>query len=718
MFSKDASSLQSAGSGKKGKDVPLRKSDRRAIRQRVGYVLLPDDNSSDTTSSSSRRAAVADMLDVVFLQGTLQSRQVMTITNEKATLYLRSPSAAADIINNNNSSVSVWPYTDAMQVVWMEIDHGPQQRPSEIPTLALCSVLPPAFFLPNTTTTTATSLSTSSLGIVTISHHVSKFLCRGADLMRSGILAVHANKYSSSSSTSKRGQSPSPPLVVLVQVHGNPQPMAVGWLSWDPTAPTDIKNDNAYGSGVKGKGVHIITCYGDDVWKQQLPLMKSSPARTTSGLVSPLGGAPYNAGDYGNVGFCDGTHVVPIMEGGEASDSNEEEDEQCENGETSETPSLESGESPQPDQNAENDAAAIAAEAAATDGESPQPSPEEVLHEAVCKALVRLTPKQDLPMAVSVFYGQHVLPNRRDGSTIQLKQTRYKKFGPYLQEQAERGLLQVGPDAAKKDPLAMLTDVNRRHADLRPYLQEAKEEKSNEPTDKARMLDPDVVKAVNASSDQRKNTGFLTAKEMKAILDDYIARENLVHPVQRSKIVLDGPLTDALYKKLKGAQQQSEYPTEVSRKDLSTTWQAKMERAFALVQMPGSQILHMGRGKGPVVTFEVTKRQNKKFMTKIRGMEHFDVAASVLQHEIATRFACAVSIEENPTEKLKKGHAELVLQGNLVDEVEALLVGDESLTSHGGAKDSPFCIPQNAIDVILRKGVPARKGRASSGKKK
>jgi len=142
-----------------------------------------------------------------------------------------------------------------------------------------------------------------------------------------------------------------------------------------------------------------------------------------------------------------------------------------------------------------------------------------------------------------------------------------------------------------------------------------------------------------------------------------------------------------------------------------------MERAFALVQMPGSQILHMGRGKGPMVTFEVTKRQNKKFVTKIRGMEHFDIAASVLQHEIATRFACAVSIEENPTEKLKKGHAELVLQGNLVDEVEALLVGDETLTSHGGAKDSPFCIPKNAIDVILRKGVPARKGRTSSGKK-
>ena len=159
-------------------------------------------------------------------------------------------------------------------------------------------------------------------------------------------------------------------------------------------------------------------------------------------------------------------------------------------------------------------------------------------------------------------------------------------------------------------------------------------------------------------------------------------------------------------------------PTEVTRKDLAVAWQAKMERAFALVQMPGSHIVSMGRGKGPLVTMEVSKRQNKKFVTKIRGFEHFGIAASELQHEISHRFACAASIEENPHERLKKGHVELILQGNLVDEVEALLIGDESLTSHGGAKDSPYSIPKNAVEVVLRKGVPARKGRGAAGKKK
>lgn len=32
-------------------------------------------------------------------------------------------------------------------------------------------------------------------------------------------------------------------------------------------------------------------------------------------------------------------------------------------------------------------------------------------------------------MTVAIFYAQYVLPSSPDGITIQLKQTRYKKFG-------------------------------------------------------------------------------------------------------------------------------------------------------------------------------------------------------------------------------------------------------------------------------------------------
>ena len=734
MFSKDNSSIQSASSGKKGKDVPLRKSDRRHLRERVRQTLLlglqpqqpqPQPQQDDDDNNNNNNSDT--VLDTIFLQGTLLSRNLHLANQERAVLYVRNPDK--DNHDNDNDTAALWPYTASPQVVWMEIDHGPHQTPSQVPTLALLSVL--------------SSSATAGIIRVTVPPQVSKFLCRGAHLMKSGVAQVVRPPVNDDSSTNSNNN------LAIIQITGNPQPLAVGWL--DPSVQTmaDV------GPGTKGTAVHVVTAYGDDLWKQQLPTASASD----DGPMSPLG-APYNAGHYGNIGFCEGKYAVPlVMEEEQQEDQDDDDDdesvEQVDPNGQEEPPLVQDTtvRTNKADLSSTNDKESPdSPPTAGSPSEEPKdtppppppsssPSPEQVLHQAVCRALVRLNVKTDLPMAVSVFYAQHVLPNRPPGTTVQLKQTKYKKFGPYLQEQVERGLLQVGPDAVKKDPMAMLTSFDRRHVDLRDHVPQARQEKADQAaasSSKTRLvlldlfvipahwvallrLDPDAVKAATATSQERRNTGYLTAKETKAILEDYIARENLVHPVQQSKIVLDGPLNDALYKQKKSKHPDNTastaIPTEVTRKDLATTWQAKMERAFALVQMPGSRILHMGRGKGPVVTMEVSKRQNKKFVTKIRGFEHFDIDASELQQEIARRFACAASVEENPHEKLKKGHVELVLQGNLADEVEALLIGDESLTSHGGAKDSPYSIPKNAVEVVLRKGVPARKGRGAAGKK-
>merc|ERR1712238_308793 len=112
-------------------------------------------------------------------------------------------------------------------------------------------------------------------------------------------------------------------------------------------------------------------------------------------------------------------------------------------------------------------------------------------------------------------------------------------------------------------------------------------------------LDIDDVKAINASSEARKGTGMLTLPEVRKLLDDYIQREELVVP-KSSTVLLDGPLTDALYKKKKKknnkkAQEQQHpedgnggggevYPQKVSRKELSKQFLSKLGPAYALVQ--------------------------------------------------------------------------------------------------------------------------------------
>jgi translation initiation factor 1 (eIF-1/SUI1) len=292
----------------------------------------------------------------------------------------------------------------------------------------------------------------------------------------------------------------------------------------------------------------------------------------------------------------------------------------------------------------------------------------------------------------------------------------------------------------------MLTGYDRRHDDLKSLLQQAKETAANATYQSAAdddnsrrrrlvlvdlyrvppqfvsllRLDKEAVNAAQATSVERRNTGYLTGKEVRAILEDYIARENLVDTTNKGSVHLDGPLTDALFptnKKQSKANNDtassSPPPATLSRKDLVAKWQLQMQDAYALVQMPGNVILQMNRGKPPQVTITVTKRQNRKFITRVRGVEHYGVNAMHFKNDVSHRLACAASIEDSPMEKLpNKDHVELVFQGNIHEQLQALLLNDSSLSSHGGcvSGDSDYYqLPKNSINVILRKGVPGHK---------
>jgi translation initiation factor 2D len=139
-----------------------------------------------------------------------------------------------------------------------------------------------------------------------------------------------------------------------------------------------------------------------------------------------------------------------------------------------------------------------------------------------------------------------------------------------------------------------------------------------------------------------------------------------------------------------------------------------MEPAFALVEMPGNHIAKLGRGKPPQVWIEVSLRQGrKKYSTKVRGLEDYGIDPVAFLREVTKRFACSGIVETEPEGRaaLKKGCVELDFQGNLAEELQALLLGDEKLSSHGGAKDSEYSLPKSAIDVVLKKNVPTKKPR-------
>ena len=98
-------------------------------------------------------------------------------------------------------------------------------------------------------------------------------------------------------------------------------------------------------------------------------------------------------------------------------------------------------------------------------------------------------------------------------------------------------------------------------------------------------------------------------------------------------------------------------------------------------------------------------------MTHLRGMEEYGIGGEGLAQEVSHRFACSSSIETDPVGRpaLKKDRVEITFQGHLSEELTALLTGDEKTSSHGGAKGSDYSLPKSVINIVLRKGVPARK---------
>jgi translation initiation factor 2D len=671
MFHKANSSILSnprKDASKKAKDVPLRKSDRKNLRLRAASLLNCDDES---------------ILDLCFLEGSLFSRQIQ-LSDAKATLYFRSAAAEEE--------GTAWPYHYHPQCIWIELDSktlvpGNSNKPEilHVPTVALLSVLPPG-----------------SLPEIRIHPEASKFVCRGADLMKPGIRGWRPPVKQQSQAM----------LAVAVTVNGNSQPLAVGLLA------QDLMKDFMTNVKTSGVGVTIVTAYGDDLWKNQLP----------PSLVDLNSLSLFDGGHYGNAGFVNGKFVVPIESPG-TDDGTDDCDSQAsveENDEEKRAEETDADVASNGDSHEKHDTDDENGEEAQDD----QASPDDILHAAVCKALSMLQPgkKKVLPMRMATFYAQHVIPNRPEGTSIELKRTKYKKFSAYVAEQVENGLLFVGvsQEGTRKDPMGMLINFDVRHSAIQDFIELRKaSEASKLPDAKDKRLvltdlyciphhfqallrlDSDAMKASNATSDERRGTGMLTLKEIRSILDDYIDRENLVDPSNRNMIVVDGPLKDALYKQKKQSDNVTSIPTHIPRKDIITAWTAKMESAFALVVVPGNKVIRIGRGQAPCVTIEVSRRQSNIFVTEVRGYEEFGLDAETLCHEISQRFACAAKIITTQS-TTKRATTELLIQGNLAQELEALLTGDASKTKHGGAKNSPYCLPKNSIQKVLRKGVPAK----------
>jgi len=346
------------------------------------------------------------------------------------------------------------------------------------------------------------------------------------------------------------------------------------------------------------------------------------------------------------------------------------------------------------------------------------------------RAVVSLS-SSSLPMPVSTFYASHVLTARPDGTTLDIKQSKWKKFGPFITEQAALGVVAIKDNQT-------LTSINKGHISLKDARKQRRKEveaaggaDGNSTKNKtvivslhtipARIssslaLPYDLVLAENAKAPERKGTGFLTKPEVRECLEHYISREGLDDGTGTADILLDAPLCNVLYgrsKKERAAEGDSDFPTCASRKDAHELFVKKLDAAYALVEMPGSKVVKLERGAPPKIVVEVTTlrgRKNKN-VTFVRNLEEYGINPVSFANDVSKRFATSSTVDEDPKRNgraalKKKNYVEVGFQGHLGEELRVLLTsGAEGRSSHGGAKGGNYKVPKNVIDLLLKKGL-------------
>ncbi|KAL6492758.1 hypothetical protein OROGR_032517 [Orobanche gracilis] len=273
----------------------------------------------------------------------------------------------------------------------------------------------------------------------------------------------------------------------------------------------------------------------------------------------------------------------------------------------------------------------------------------------------------------------HVLPCRPLGVTLDIKKSSHKKLSKWLQAKSANGLIAVKEDKHKKE--ATLFSVNRKHLDYTSFKPEKKKVEKNEQSAKKnvgasegqsnKLLD--VMEVYKPSANVNPvfvavgaETGKLyTASEASEIVSGYIEKENLVKQTDKSIVVLDVTLCDALFK---GAiKKGTTYPTEIHKKDIGKTFISRMH-AHHLVTRGSDSVVRKGALKPIQIMTE--RRQGNKKVTKLCGLESFLIDPETLASELQKKFACSTTISELPG---KKG-LEVLLQGGVIDDLGKHLV--------------------------------------------
>ncbi|GAB1605799.1 eukaryotic translation initiation factor 2D-like isoform X1 [Argonauta hians] len=422
----------------------------------------------------------------------------------------------------------------------------------------------------------------------------------GADLMLPGVI-MKGKVFQWTFKHIKKGD------LCSVNVKGNIAPLAVGKLLMNGT--------DMYESAMKGKGITILHCYGDELWAAG---SKSEPP-----VISPEEQDP-----------SEELHELNL-EGG----NSEEEEEESEAGE---------GEEDEEEEEPVNT----------------QDEMDSLLRHCFLCALKSKMKQKELPIMTITFFRNHMKAFCPEDKTLEVKKSSYKKLSKFLQDMQDADFIKV---AAKSKGVDEIIWFNEGHDELQNLVVPELSEECSEDKDGFQMPQITEVRIVTAAVlPVLKEYGYdkgvaMSPTEVRQVVTDYVKKNQLKCDETQSMVQLDPVLASIA---LRPGENNKFY---LGWKDLVSRIMKAMQVAHQL-KVPG-KVPVLRKGQLQHINIEVQKRASNKRVTIVKNLESLGIIPEEFGRQVSVGVACSTSVFQEATGK------QVLIQGNQVNYVEKILIG-------------------------------------------
>jgi len=457
----------------------------------------------------------------------------------------------------------------------------------------------------------------SNLPTIVIHPPVSEFICKGADLMFPGVRKPYPEI--------PKGE------IVQIKIAGNPSPIAIG-ITLEEAAHWNSLTTRS------GMCVQVFHYFGDHLWMKNGNVF---PPGFRLGSVSPTE-------EVEDVPLGDPIPSASAPSSPKEGDDNDEEKKEKEKEEDDES---NEGEEECGDAEKEGDG----------------PSQDELLQKSFLMALRHIKDKE-LPMCVNVVY-QTVRKVRPPGSSIDVKQTSYKKLIIFLRAKESLGLITLSKNGEK------LTSIHRSNHDYRDFEPYELPEEADEVDMSTRCLRVVQVWMVPPRLQPVWDTEVVTKDQVDEGVKAFAQKQDLWTQNNRKRIGPDPVLTHegtvpVVAEKLRG--------------EMKTAHQVS-------VTFGGETKVSLRQGAPPKVQVRTMTRRGHN-VTLVSGLEKYGVDLQILCAQLKQKLAASTAVEETST---------IMIQGLWNESVSKFL-------------DEQWGIPLEAMKETVKKSLKEKKTKQAT----